>query len=175
MAAFRTEEQIIGGTKKEERRFEQVVSSTDIFSDRGFSWGARDKIYSYDANRRQVEVVRYTHDSKKQPRDRFKNIGSIPLDDENITLDEWKGDVIDARVTPFGTVVECDNALVVLKSNGAPETIPGEPVNWRVFSRSKDYKNQLHIIYDDRLEIWSFNHDYFVNQTAKLAGSSMSS
>ena len=32
------------------------------------------------------------------------------------------------------------------------------------------YSNQLHIIYDDRLEIISFVHDYFVDQTSKLSG-----
>jgi hypothetical protein len=31
-------------------------------------------------------------------------------------------------------------------------------------------KNQLHVIYEDRLEILSFNHDYFVDQEAKLSG-----
>lgn len=32
------------------------------------------------------------------------------------------------------------------------------------------FKNQLHVIYEDRLEILSFNHDYFVDQEAKLSG-----
>jgi len=49
-------------------------------------------------------------------------------------------------------------------------TFAGEPVNWRIFPRSKHYENQLHIIYNDRLEIISFNHDYFVNQNEKWAG-----
>ena len=34
--------------------------------------------------------------------------------------------------------------------------------------------NQLHIIYEDRLEIWAFNHDYFADQHQKLAGSDLS-
>lgn len=32
------------------------------------------------------------------------------------------------------------------------------------------FKNQLHVIYEDRLEILSFNNDYFVDQEAKLSG-----
>ena len=49
-------------------------------------------------------------------------------------------------------------------------TIRGEPVRWRIFPRSTNFTNQLHIIYDDRIEILSFVHDYFVNQKSKLAG-----
>jgi hypothetical protein len=48
--------------------------------------------------------------------------------------------------------------------------IPGEPVNWRVFPRSKHYANHLHVVYDDRLEVWSFNHDYFLDQKKKRLG-----
>ncbi len=43
-------------------------------------------------------------------------------------------------------------------------------MHWRVFPRSDHYSNQLHIIYDDRLEIVSFVHDYFVDQSSKLSG-----
>ena len=32
------------------------------------------------------------------------------------------------------------------------------------------FKNQLHVIYEDRLEILSFNKDYFVDQEAELSG-----
>ena len=37
-------------------------------------------------------------------------------------------------------------------------------------NRSKQYENQLHVVYEDRLEIFSFNHDYFINQKSKLSG-----
>lgn len=43
-------------------------------------------------------------------------------------------------------------------------------MNWRVFPKSQDYLNQLHIIYEDQLVIHSFTQDYFVDQKAKLAG-----
>jgi len=46
----------------------------------------------------------------------------------------------------------------------------GESVHWRVFPRSENYSNQLHIIYEDHIQIVSFVHDYFVDQSQKLLG-----
>ena len=33
-----------------------------------------------------------------------------------------------------------------------------------------NYENHLHVILDDRIEIYSFNHDYFLNQEDKEIG-----
>jgi len=139
------------------RSFQKIISSDDLFSNKGFSWGSHDKIYQYHDG--VIDVKSYSPDKKKI----FNNLGTIPLS-------QWKGDVISANVAPFGTVIECDNALVIALSDGKTMTIEGEPVRWRIFSRSKHYTNQLHIIYEDRIEILSFVHDYFVNQKDKLAG-----
>ena len=95
--------------------------------------------------------------------DRFKDLGVI-------RLAEWKGDVVSGGTAVFGTVIECDRALVIVPSEGQPITLSGEPVNWRTFPRSKYYENQLHVIYEDRIEIFSFNHDYFVDQETKRSG-----
>ena len=89
---------------------------------------------------------------------------------DTISVASWKGEIVSAGVAVFGTVMEFDNAIVLHLSNGKIKTIKGEPVRWRVFPRSRHYENHLHIIYDDRLEIWSFNHDYFVDQSAKRLG-----
>jgi hypothetical protein len=91
-----------------------------------------------------------------------------------IQLEQWKGDLISAKVASFGTILELENAIVVVRSDGDIQTIPGEPVQWRVFGRSKHYENQLHILYEDRLDIYSFNHDAFVVQKNKTAGSTYS-
>jgi len=93
------------------------------------------------------------------------------LDDLGIIkLSEFKGDVVSGRTALFGTIIECDNALVIVPSEGPQFTLSGEPVNWRIFPSSKHYENHLHIIYEDRIEIFSFNHDYFVDQDAKRSG-----
>jgi hypothetical protein len=143
-------------TQKPIRQFKEIISSEDLFTTKGFSWGAHDKIYQYHGG--TIEVKSYNPDKGK-----FNDLGTIPL-----SLSD--GDVVSANVAPFGTVIECDNSLVIALSNGESMTIEGEPVRWRVFPRSTNFTNQLHIIYDDRIEILSFVHDYFVNQKEKLAG-----
>lgn len=139
------------------RQFKEIIPSEHLFTTKGFSWGAHDKIYQYHDG--VIDVKSYDPDTKTL----FKDLGKIDL---SLSDD----DVISANVAPFGTVVECDNSLVIALSNGEFMTIKGEPVRWRVFPRSKNFTNQLHIIYDDRIEILSFVHDYFVNQKEKLAG-----
>ena len=37
-------------------------------------------------------------------------------------------------------------------------------------SRSLNYENHLHVILDDKIEIHSFNQDYFLNQEEKKMG-----
>lgn len=144
------------------RRFEKIIPANEIFENVGFSWGIQDKLYAYRDN--GIDVIRYSSEKDGSPK--FESIGRLPLD-------AWKGEVVSAEVASFGTVIECENAIVVVQSNNKTITIPGEPVNWRVFSKSQYYTNQLHIIYEDRLEIFSFYHDYFVDQDKKISGISM--
>src|SRR5260370_40676699 len=96
-----------------------------------------------------MQIARYSpyHDEEES---RIELIGETPI---NV------GEVVAAKLSSFGVVVEDSKGLHVLTSDNEVICIPGEPVNWRIFPRSKHYLNQLHVIYDDRLEIWSFNHD----------------
>ncbi len=89
---------------------------------------------------------------------------------QNLNLQAWKGKVIGGGTSYYGTIVECENALVVLLSNGQTKTIEGPITRWRVYPRSKNYQNHLHVIKDDRIEIYSFNQDYFLDQNEKLIG-----
>ena len=141
------------------REFRGIILGNEIFNNgRTYSWGNQDKLCQV-ANR-IVRVVRYT---PWDPQERFKGIGELHLLD-------FKGDVVSGDSALFGFIIECDNGLVVLDSNLENIWIPGEPINWRVFPKSKFYENHLHIVYDDRLEILSFNDDYFVDQKQKQAG-----
>jgi hypothetical protein len=142
------------------RRFDSLVSAQSIFHDSGFSWANREKIYQ--ASNGVIRTMRYVP-WDEAPESRFQRL-------PDIHLAPWKGEVVSAGVAMFGTIVECENCLVVILSDGNCVTIPGEPVRWRVFPRSRHYENQLHVIYEDRLDVWSFNHDYFVDQSAKVSG-----
>ena len=55
-------------------------------------------------------------------------------------------------------------------SDGSYYNIPGEISRVRVFPRSFNYENHLHVIHDNKLEIYSFNNDYFVDQKSKDFG-----
>jgi hypothetical protein len=149
--------------READRHFETVRSALNIFDSEGYCWGAQDKLCQ--ATPSAIKVVKY-EPWASEPVERIHYIGSVDFA-------SWEGEVISAATANFGVIVELENALVVFTSEGGSVTLPGEPVNWRVFPRSRHYENQLHIIYDDRLEILSFNQDYLVNQEEKLLGISV--
>jgi hypothetical protein len=140
------------------RKFRRIISSEEIFAKSSYSWGHQDKLCQ--VRDRTITVVQF------HPWDEENTF--LPLGE--LQLRDFKGEVVTGDSALFGFIIECDNGIVVMDSNLENIWIPGEPVNWRIFSRSKFYENQLHIVYDDRLEIYSFNDDYFVNQETKKAG-----
>lgn len=155
LASYSNEEQYYNDRN---RKFEKLIQAKDIFGSEGYSWGVKDKLCQ--ANQNEIKVVKYSPWNEDE---NLRLLGSV-------SFEQWKGEIISASVVSFGVVVELENAIVIFPSEGGAITIPGEPVNWRVFPRSKHYENQLHIIYEDRLEILSFNHDYLVDQNEKLLG-----
>jgi len=175
LASFKQEKDF--STKKTSRIFDRIVDMREIFQDPllgepsgGIAWGCREKMYRVTSQ--GIEVSNYSHmpprKSKTKPAqqsdaNQFSRQGTFELDFDAST-------VIATGTAPFGTVLEFEDRLVVVRSDGEIEIIKGEPVHWRVFPRSEHYSNQLHIIYNDRIEIVSFVHDYFVDQSSKLAG-----
>jgi hypothetical protein len=154
------------------RKFLQVVQDDTIFHGSGYSFGNQDKLCQVSDG--QVRIRRYEpwHGELENS---FEDLGeldmtALSIHDRTVALAPWKGGVVSGAVALFGTIVECENAMVVIPSEGPAVTIPGEPVNWRVFTRSVQYENQLHLIYEDKMEILSFNHDYFVDQIRKRSG-----
>jgi hypothetical protein len=164
------------GNSRPERTFDRVVDGShffDVQNTRSIVWGAREKLYSLtDAGIAVSDYVPKQRKVKKEkdgsiiappPGPSFDTRGTI---NERFPLDAF----VSAGTAPFGNVIELDDRIVVVRSDGEIENFPGEPVHWRIFPRSSHYSNQLHIIYDDYLLIVSFVHDYFVDQESKLAG-----
>ncbi|HTV39766.1 MAG TPA: hypothetical protein VMF08_04270 [Candidatus Sulfotelmatobacter sp.] len=146
---------------KVQRQFEKTFAVEEIFDQKGYCWGGMDKICQ--ASDGVMTVAQYSpweDDAAK----RFRVL-------RRITFDSGKGTPVCGAVAPFGSIIELDRRIVVVRSDDEIFMIPGLPVNWRVFNRSKQYENQLHVIYENRLEIYSFNHDYFVDQKEKCSGS----
>jgi hypothetical protein len=144
-----------------DRVFKGTRSAKAIFHQEGYAWGAQDKLYQYHDEARVLSVRRYSPwaDSEKK----IEDLGSIEFLPS-------KGQFVGARVAMFGTVMEFEGALVVLTSDGGVVNVWGEPVAWRVYPRSRRYENHLHVVFDDRFEIHSFNHDYFIDQESKKSG-----
>ena len=142
------------------RRFRATVPAHRLFGRRGdISWGSQDKLCQVSDS--SVNIVRYQPWGRDEPR--FHEWGVVQLA-------PWKGSVISGGVATFGIIIETENAMVIVPSQGRPVTLEGEVIRWRHFPRSTRYENQLHVLYDDRLEVWSFNQDFFVDQRTKVAG-----
>lgn len=139
------------------------VEGSDIFQENtvgAFVWGSKNRMCM--ARDGMLHVTQYM---TTNPRRR-----SVAKEVRKIQLDGWKGSPVSGDNAVFGAILELDNCLVVVRSDNKVDTLLGEPTNWRVFPRSRYYVNQLHVIYDDRIEILSFNHDYFVDQQNKAFG-----
>lgn len=68
--------------------------------------------------------------------------------------------VLEAQVEVFGLVIEYDNCIIVLFADGSKKTISfngRKLTSWRTFPESKNYLNQLHLIFENEIEIHSFN------------------
>lgn len=145
-----------------DRAFEDVRSATEIFGGPvEYTWGSRDKICATDHG--HLDVRRYQPWSKHDPK--IQALGKVKSSGV-----EQPDRLVSARTASFGIIFERDDELVVVDSTSKEHSLPGAPVNWRIFPRSRRYENHLHVIYDDYLEILSFNHDYFVDQNQKLLG-----
>ena len=154
------------GHKEWHRTLDRVIPDADVFSDfeepdGEYSWAAQDKICQ--AANGSIRVAKYEPRNEQAP---LRRLGILPLARDGEAI-------VSARVALFGTVVELDSCLVVIGSDDETFDVCGEPVSWRIFPRSRHYENHLHVIHDDRLEVLSFNHDYLVDQDAKVSGISL--
>ena len=141
----------------------KIISDTAIFGKTGgISWANNEKFYHYEQNK--LSIVNFIQKNLQETLDSaFVNKMEIPLN-------EWRGDVISSGVAYFGTIIECENAMFILLSDGRTLTLPGSVVKWRVYPRSIRYENHLHLVKTDCIEIYSFNHDYYINQFCKQYG-----
>lgn len=150
-----------------ERVLRELLPANELFgrdtqthSSRGFVWGSDDRLcFATDT---YVEVVRFF--PRRRRNERFEKVGRIE------SAFEVKGRIIAGDSGVFGFVIEYENGLAVIDSTLNRRWMPGEPVNWRVFPRSRYYTNQLHIVREDHVSVLSFNDDYFVDQKSKLSG-----
>jgi hypothetical protein len=138
----------------------KLIPAKDIFQFGGYSWGTQDSICQVEGN--TIRIVRYSPRAKHRSK-QLKVLGRVQIEG-------WKGEILSACVAVFGIVIECENALVIKLSSEEVITLPGEIVRFRSFPESARFENQLHVVYDERLDILAFTHDYFLDQRKKLIG-----
>lgn len=146
------------------RDYDSNINDQEIFKDKKdfISWGIDDKLYKITES--GFEIIKYNHyPNKEMGEERFTQLDLVKF---NPGTDK----VINAGTAYFGNIVECEEGLVVIQSNEELLKIPGPITRWRVYPRSLNYENHLHVILDNRIEIYSFNHDYFLNQEEKKIG-----
>jgi len=142
------------------RKYKHLLHGTQIFKRKGFSWGNQDKLCQL--SKKSLKIKRYNPFTRD-------NVTAISdLGEQHVEFEER--DVVSAAVSAFGVILELQDSVAIVLSNGKQFACPDEPINWRTFPRSTDYLNQLHVVYENHLQILSFNHDYFQNQTAKIFG-----
>ena len=154
---------------KKIRVFDKIISSDDIFgfeNEKNLVWGSREKMYR--VSDKGLEIVNY-NSKKNKNTNTFTKKGYSTFFNSDINRNELN-DIISTGVAPFGTIIELSDKLLVLRSDDVLDVFKGELVHWRIFPRSEHYSNQLHLIYEDRVEIISFVHDYFVDQENKIFG-----
>ncbi|RNI31957.1 hypothetical protein EFA69_05470 [Rufibacter immobilis] len=154
------------GQKDISRNFEEKITDKFLFktnSNQHFvSWGIADKIYK--ARNGGFEIIKFNnYANEEKGEEKFQILTSL-------NLQAWKGEVTNGGTAYFGNIVECENALIVILSNNQTITIPGPITRWRVYPRSINYENHLHVILDESIDIYSFNQDYFLNQEEKAIG-----
>ncbi len=126
-------------------------------SQKSFIWGSQDKFYRVEGS--SITAYRFLRDGRIIP-------AGTPIQISH-TVDT----LVSVQTSLFGVVLEFDEGLLVMTSDEKIHEVPGAPVNWRVFPRSKRYENHLHVINDDEISIYSFNQDYEIDQFTKRIGS----
>ena len=147
---------------KYQREYQTEYYQDAIFEHKqGLSWGAGDKIYL--ANKSGIDIVRFSNDKKSKAEHKTFS----PIDHYKKQI---KKEIIGGSTAYFGNIIEFIDGLWVVRSDNEITRINKPVTRWRIYPRSINYENQLHVILDDRLDVYSFNHDYFISQVKKTMG-----
>lgn len=140
---------------------EAIFGSSNTAND--LSWGMHDKLYRICKDK--IEVVRFHNGSaERAPQEKFSRLAQYDLLDVSSRP-------ISASSSVFGSIIEYDDRLIVMQSDGEVFCLNAPVTRWRIYPRSINYQNHLHVLLDDCMHIYSFNHDWLQNQWTKQMGS----
>ncbi|MBR6178065.1 MAG: hypothetical protein IKQ70_09325 [Bacteroidales bacterium] len=146
--------------EKYRRQWKQEYSESDFFKNNykpTLSWGIDGRIFKLTDN--GFETVKFN-----------KSMSDVEKSFLYPLLNVNNNDVIGGTSTYFGNIVEYADSLLVVQTDDDCFRINGPITRWRTYPRSRNYENQLHVILDNCIEIYSFNHDFFLSQEDKKVG-----
>ncbi len=110
------------------------------------SWANNDKLYRvYDNNKLEIVTINREITKNSSFTSRF------------VEFMAWKGNIIAGASAKFGTVVECENALVILFNEKDFLNIAGEIIRWKIYDKNHRYNNILGIIFEDSIVFKAFD------------------
>lgn len=81
-------------------------------------------------------------------------------------------EIVGLSETSFGLVIETKKEIMVIRSDYAKlDLYPTEEVTrWRTYPHSRNYENQMTLIFDDRVEFVAYTHDFPIKEKIKDFG-----
>lgn len=157
MALYNWREDNFGNAKRE---YSDMIDSSDIFGDNldDLSWGVDGKVFRARGN--GFNVVSFNNYEEHKRFNKQKDFK------KNLT----KGRIIGGASAFFGNIVEFENGLRVILTDNSVLDINQPVTKWRIYPRSLNYENQLHVLLEDEMRVYAFNHDYFISQIDKVLG-----
>jgi hypothetical protein len=155
------------GRKSYKRSFAELIPESSIFRKHGksnLSWGFGDKVYR--ETDKGLDIVKFNNYPKDPEQSHFHFLKSIAVESD-------MGEIIAGGVAYFGTILEFERGLIVELSNGEQLNVNEPVTKWRIYPRAKNFDNQLHLILEDRIDIFSFYHDFFLDQGSKTFGAEL--
>lgn len=150
---------------QKKRKTKKPMKLNDIFcsDDEAFYTSGQDKIYRI--TKTGIYLITFTQSRVEKDKE-FSDVELI------LEKDFGLNEIVSASVELFGIVIEYKTKLEIILSDNSFISFDTNHglVNWRTFPRSQNYTNQIHLIYEDRIEIISINHDFLINQQEKKFG-----
>jgi len=179
------------GETRSRRVFDKTIDAKQLYGADISFWGSHDRAYALDGDElvvvdydpkaveRTMKLKRTAESTKQNKQPQALVPDAEPLQSKTVRKLNAVAGVgqrpVAVATAPFGTVIQFDNHIYVFRSDGGMNEITGNIVTWRVFPRSLHYANQLHVVLEDRVEIYAFVHDFFVPQENKVFGFRMGS
>lgn len=133
-------------SKIEENNYiDKIIEESNIFKSyrrktHEISWANNNKLYRV-FNYNKLEIVTFTRDKKQ----------NLSFTSRFVEFMAWKGKIISGASAKFGTVVECENALVIIYNEEEFLNIRGDIIRWKIYDRYHRYNNILGIIFEDSI------------------------